>query len=163
MPKDKIPSRRTFREAIVSLKLPRDAHFVCRLTFARPGASILPIRSLRSPCLKEETMPNYLIQVAYNSEAWQALIKNPQDRIEAVRPAVENLGGKIKEGWFAFGEYDAVLIAELPDNVAASAIAIAFAAGGACKSVKTTPLMSSAEAVEALKKASRAGYRAATA
>jgi uncharacterized protein with GYD domain len=108
-------------------------------------------------------MPNYLIQVAYNSEAWQALIKNPQDRIEAVRPAVENLGGKIKEGWFAFGEYDAVLIAELPDNVAASAIAIAFAAGGACKSVKTTPLMSSAEAVEALKKASRAGYRAATA
>jgi uncharacterized protein with GYD domain len=80
-----------------------------------------------------------------------------------VRPAVQNLGGKIKEGWFAFGEYDAVLIAELPDNVAASAIAIAFAAGGACKSVKTTPLMSSAEAVEALKKASRAGYRAATA
>jgi len=108
-------------------------------------------------------MPNYLIQVAYNPEAWQALIKNPQDRIEAVRPAVENLGGKIKEGWFAFGEYDAVLIAELPDNVAASAIAIAFAAGGACKSVKTTPLMSSAEAIEALKKASHAGYRAATA
>lgn len=108
-------------------------------------------------------MPHYLIQVAYNPEAWQALIKNPQDRIEAVRPAVENLGGKMNEGWFAFGEYDAVLIAELPDNVAASAIAIAFAAGGACKSVKTTPLMSSAEAIEALKKASRAGYRAATA
>ena len=108
-------------------------------------------------------MPNYLIQVAYNQEAWQALIKNPQDRIEAVRPAVENLGGKIKEGWFAFGDYDAVLIAELPDNVAASAIAIAFAGGGACKSVKTTPLMSSAEAIEALKQASRAGYRAATA
>jgi len=108
-------------------------------------------------------MPNYLIQVAYNSEAWQALIKNPQDRIEAVRPAVENLGGKIKEGWFAFGDYDAVLIAEMPDNIAASAIAIAFAGGGACKSVKTTPLMSSAEALEAFRKASRAGYRAATA
>lgn len=108
-------------------------------------------------------MPNYLIQIAYNSEAWQALIKNPQDRMQAVRPAVENLGGKIKEGWFAFGDYDAVVIVEMPDNIAASAIAIAFAGGGACKSVKTTPLMSSAEAVEALNKASRAGYRAATA
>ena len=108
-------------------------------------------------------MPNYLIQVAYNSEALQALIKNPQDRIEAVRPAVENLGGKVKEGWFAFGDYDAVVIVEMPDNVAASAIAIAFAGGGACKSVKTTPLMSSAEALEAFKKASRAGYRAANA
>lgn len=108
-------------------------------------------------------MPHSLVQVAYNSEAWQALIKNPQDRIEAVRPAVENVGGKIKEGWFAFGDYDAVVITEMPDNFAASAIAIAFAAGGSCKSVKTTPLMSSAEAVEALKKASRAGYRAATA
>ncbi|HVA72902.1 MAG TPA: GYD domain-containing protein [Candidatus Limnocylindrales bacterium] len=108
-------------------------------------------------------MPHYLLQVAYNEEAWQALIKNPVDRIEAVRPALENLGGKIREGWFAFGDYDIVCIAEMPDNISAAAIAIALAAGGACKAVKTTPLMSSAEAVEALKKAPRAGYRAATA
>jgi len=80
-----------------------------------------------------------------------------------VRPALENLGGKIREGWFAFGDYDIVCIAEMPDNISAAAIAIALAAGGACKAVKTTPLMSSAEAVEALKKASRTGYRAATA
>jgi uncharacterized protein with GYD domain len=108
-------------------------------------------------------MPHYLVQVAYNENAWKALIHNPQDRIEAVRPAVESLGGKIKEGYFAFGDYDAVLIAEMPDNVAASAMSIAFAGGGACKSVKTTPLMTSAEALEAFKKASRTGYRAATA
>jgi uncharacterized protein with GYD domain len=109
------------------------------------------------------TMPHYLIQVAYSEQAWQALIKNPVNRIEAVRPAIENLGGKLQEGWFAFGDYDIVCIAEMPDNVAAAAIAIAFAGGGACKSVKTTPLMSTAEALEALKKASHAGYRAATA
>lgn len=108
-------------------------------------------------------MPHYLVQVAYNENAWQALIKNPHDRIEAVRPAIESLGGKVKEGYFAFGDYDAIVIAEMPDNVTASAFAIACAGGGACKSIKTTPLMSSAEAVEALKKASRTGYRAATA
>ncbi|HVA18333.1 MAG TPA: GYD domain-containing protein [Candidatus Dormibacteraeota bacterium] len=108
-------------------------------------------------------MPHYLLQIAYNEEAWRALIKNPVDRIEAVRPAVEKIGGKIREGWFAFGDYDVVCIAEMPDNISAAAIAIAFAGGGACKSVKTTPLMSTTEAVEALKKASHAGYRAATA
>lgn len=108
-------------------------------------------------------MPHYLIQVSYTEQAWQALIKNPQDRIEAVRPAIENLGGKIQEGWFAFGDCDVVSIAELPDNVAAAAISMAFSAGGACKNVKTTPLMSTAEGIEALKKASRVGYRSATA
>jgi len=108
-------------------------------------------------------MPYFLEQVAYTSEGWGALVKNPQNRIEAVRPAIEKLGGKIESAWFAFGEYDVVLIIQMPDNVNAAAIAIAFAAGGACKSVKTTPLITIAEGVEAMKKAATAGYRAATA
>jgi len=108
-------------------------------------------------------MPYFLEQVAYTSEGWGALVKNPQNRIEAVRPAIEKLGGKIESAWFAFGEYDVVLILQMPDNVNAAAIAIAFAAGGACKSVKTTPLITIAEGVEAMKKAATAGYRAATA
>ena len=40
-------------------------------------------------------MPHYLIQVAYNSEGVAALVSEPQDRIERVRPAVEALGGSI--------------------------------------------------------------------
>ena len=108
-------------------------------------------------------MPYFLEQVAYTSEGWGALVKNPQNRIEAVRPAIEKLGGKIESAWFAFGDYDVVLILQMPDNVNAAAIAIAFAAGGACKSVKTTPLITIAEGVEAMKKAATAGYRAATA
>jgi len=46
-------------------------------------------------------MPHYLHQVAYSREGWQALLAQPQDRIEAVRPAIEKLGGKIKSAWFA--------------------------------------------------------------
>jgi uncharacterized protein with GYD domain len=108
-------------------------------------------------------MPLFLTQVAYTQEAWQALINNPQNRIEAVRPAIEKAGGKVINGYFAFGEYDVVVITEMPDNVSAAAIAIAFAAGGACRTVKTTPLMSTAEAVDALKKAAKTGYRPVTA
>ena len=108
-------------------------------------------------------MPHYLQQVAYSTDGWEALVEKPQDRVEAVRPAIEKLGGKITSAWFAFGDYDVVLIIEMPTNVDASAIAMAFAAGGGCKSVKTTPLISVTEAVEAMKKAAGAGYRSATA
>ena len=106
-------------------------------------------------------MPHYLQQVAYSREGWEGLVANPQNRIEAVRPAIEKLGGKIESAWFSFGDYDVVVITNLPDNVCAAAIAIAFAAGGACKSVQTTPLISPEEAVQALKKAAECGYRPA--
>jgi GYD domain len=46
----------------------------------------------------------------YTPEALAKLIGNPQDRFEAVRGPIEKLGGKIKDSYFAFGPYDAVLI-----------------------------------------------------
>ncbi|HEV2491975.1 MAG TPA: GYD domain-containing protein [Terriglobia bacterium] len=107
-------------------------------------------------------MAHYLWQIAYSADGWAALVKNPQNRIEAIRPAVEKLGGKIESGWFSFGEYDIVSIVQFPDNVNAAAFAIAVAAAGSVKSFKTTPLLSVAEGVEALKKASGSGYKRAT-
>ena len=86
-------------------------------------------------------MPYFLTQVAYNEQAWQTLVSNPQNRFDALRPVFEKLGGRILNAWFAFGDYDVVLISELPDNATAAALAIAAAAGGACRSIKTTPLL----------------------
>lgn len=108
-------------------------------------------------------MPHYLLQAAYTPECWDVLVKNPQNRFEAIRPAIEKLGGKILNGWFSFGEYDVVLTLEMPDNVNAAAIAMAFAAGGALKSAKTTPLLTAEEGLEALRKAATSGYRPARA
>jgi uncharacterized protein with GYD domain len=108
-------------------------------------------------------MSYYLIQVAYNPEGWQALVKNPQNRVEAVRPAIEKLGGKIENAWYSFGDYDVTLILQISDNIGAAALSIALASGGALKAVKTTPLLTATEALEAMKRAGTAGYRAATA
>lgn len=108
-------------------------------------------------------MPHFLQQVAYSQEGWEAIVADPQNRIEAVRPATEKLGGKIEAAWFSFGDHDIVVITDMPDNVSAAAISMAFAAGGACKSVQTTPLISPDEAVQALKKARECGYRPAIA
>ena len=107
-------------------------------------------------------MPLYMYEAAYTAESLAAQIKNPQNRIEAVKPAFDAIRANILAAGFSFGDYDVVLITEMPNNVNAAAIAIAFAAGGACKAVQTTPLMSTAEALEAMKKAKESGYRPAT-
>ena len=107
-------------------------------------------------------MANYLLQVTYTPEAWANLIASPRDRIGEVRPVVEKLGGKIQHAWFAFGDYDLVAIVEMPTNIEAAAFSLAAAAGGACRTVKTTPLMTTAEGIEAMKKAATSGYKAPT-
>jgi uncharacterized protein with GYD domain len=96
-------------------------------------------------------MPSYLLQVAYSADAVAAMIKKPQNRGEAVRKPVEKLGGTINGFWLSFGDYDVVAIIEMPDNVSAAAFALAAAGGGACKSVKTTPLLSAEDGMEAMK------------
>jgi uncharacterized protein with GYD domain len=103
-------------------------------------------------------MAHYLVQVAYTSEAWAIMLKNPQDRIEVVSKVVQNLGGSLVGGWLTFGEYDTVVILQFPDDATAAAFSMAVAAGGACKSVRTTPLLSVEEGIEAGKKAVKAGY-----
>ena len=104
-------------------------------------------------------MPCYLLQVSYTSAAWAAMLNHPQDRAEAVRKPVEKLGGKITASWLAFGDHDLIAVLEMPDNASAAAFAIAAAAGGSLKNVKTTPLLSIAEGVEAMKKAGASGYK----
>jgi uncharacterized protein with GYD domain len=108
---------------------------------------------------KEPYMPHYLIQAAYTPEAFQSLVRNPQNRTEVVRSAVEHMGGKLVGNWAAFGDYDTIVIVDMPSNVDAAAIAIAVAAGGSCKAIKTTPLLSTEEALEATKRAGTAGYK----
>jgi len=104
-------------------------------------------------------MPYYMLQAAYTPEAWKAMVKSPQNRLEAIRPVVEKLGGHIEGGWLAFGEYDVLVICQLPNNVSAAAFSMAGAAGGAVKAIKTTPLMSTEEAMEAMRKANGVGYQ----
>jgi uncharacterized protein with GYD domain len=104
-------------------------------------------------------MPSYLVQVSYNSEAVAALAKKPQDRTVVVGKVVEKLGGTLKGAWLCFGDYDTVVVVDLPDNVSAAAFAMAISAGGSCKTVKTTPLMSVEEGQAAMKKAGGTGYK----
>src|SRR4030095_3371636 len=104
-------------------------------------------------------MAYYLFQAAYTPEALAALIKKPENRVAVVSKAIEKLGGRVSGGWFSYGEYDVVLVSELPDNVSAAAFAVAAAAGGALKANRTTPLLTADETTEMFKRAGKTGYR----
>jgi uncharacterized protein with GYD domain len=99
-----------------------------------------------------------MVQVGYTSEAWATILKNPQDRVAVVSKVASNLGGSVVGGWLTFGEYDTMVILELPDNISAAAFSMAVAAGGACKSLKTTPLLTMDEGIAAAKKSHTSGY-----
>ena len=106
-------------------------------------------------------MPRYLYQLAYTSDNWAAQMKDPQNRVEKVRGSVEQLGGKIVDAYYTFGEYDIIVIMDMPDNTAAAAFAIAVAGGGAAKAARTTPLMSIEEGIDAIRKGAQSSYRRA--
>jgi uncharacterized protein with GYD domain len=104
-------------------------------------------------------MALYIYQATYTPESVAAQINNPQDRIEAVRPAIEDLGGKILVGGYPFGEYDVLIVYEAPDDSAAASFALAVAAGGTVRAAKTTRLLTGGEWVDSLRKAQGPPYQ----
>jgi uncharacterized protein with GYD domain len=104
-------------------------------------------------------MAYYLHQVAFTSDAWAKMAKQPQNREAAMRPVIEKLGGKLVFYAFCFGEYDSILITQFPDSTSAAAGPIAASAAGTVRAVKTTPLITVEEAMEAMRKAGGAGFQ----
>jgi uncharacterized protein with GYD domain len=101
-------------------------------------------------------MPQYLVQSSYTAEAWADIIKDPHERVSVVGKALAAVGARFVATYFAFGESDVVYIMEAPDNTTAAGLAMAIAAGGAVKSIKTTPLLTVDEGIAALRKAAEA-------
>src|SRR5260370_17903458 len=79
-------------------------------------------------------------------------LKEPQDQVEAIRPALEELGATIVVAGFPFGEYDVVVVYDAPDDMTAASVAMAVAAAGEVRSGKTTRLLSGHEWLESLRK-----------
>lgn len=101
-------------------------------------------------------MPPYLVQVTYTPEAWAAQLKDPRDRRAIVRPLFERLGGRIETVYYAFGPYDVVLIADLPDNRSAAALSLTLTASATVKAIQTTPLLPIEDGIEAMRQAAEA-------
>ena len=103
-------------------------------------------------------MPRYMIQGSYTREGIQGVLKEGgSGRVDAIAKMLADMGGSLESFYFAFGEEDLVVIAELPDNASAAAIGMAVGAAGAART-RTTVLMTAEEIDAASHKT--VGYRA---
>lgn len=90
-------------------------------------------------------MAKYLIVASYTSPGVKGVIaKGGTARREAVEKMAADLGGHVESFYFGFGEGDAFVIADLPDNVGAAAVALAVGASGMA-TVRTTVLLTPEE------------------
>jgi len=103
-------------------------------------------------------MSIFMSQFSYTSEAWAALVKNPENRRAVLKAATEKLGGRLIDLYYCFGEYDGIVISEYPDETTATAGILAAISPGHVKAVKTTLLVTVEQAVEAMRKASSIVY-----
>jgi uncharacterized protein with GYD domain len=97
-------------------------------------------------------MPKYLVSANYVGEGIKGLLKDGGSaRQAAVEKLVGSMGGSVESIYYAFGETDVYVIADMPDNASMTAVALTVGASGAV-TVKTTVLMTPAEVDEAAKK-----------
>jgi uncharacterized protein with GYD domain len=86
-------------------------------------------------------MAKYLVTVSYSAEGAKGLRKEGgTKRRKVATKAVESLGGKVEAFYFCFGAEDAIVIADMPDNVAMAALSVAISATGGAH-LMTTPLL----------------------
>jgi uncharacterized protein with GYD domain len=103
-------------------------------------------------------MPFYLLQARYTPEGAKGLLKEGgTKRRAAVQKVLEQAGGRLQALYYALGEDDVHVIAEIPDNTTAAALSMAINASGAV-ALKTTALLTAEDVDAAIKKA--VSYRA---
>lgn len=96
-------------------------------------------------------MAKYLWKVSYSAEGVGGVVKEGgSSRRATVEKLVSGLGGTLESFYFAFGEYDAFVIADLPDDKTAAAVSLTVGATGAA-SLDTVKLLSPEEVDEATK------------
>jgi uncharacterized protein with GYD domain len=97
-------------------------------------------------------MPKYLAVASYTSEGIKGLTRaGGVSRRTVVEKLLKSLGGRLEAFYFAFGENDAYLILDVPDNLTAAAISLAVAGAGATR-MKTIELLTPEEIDRAMEK-----------
>lgn len=90
-------------------------------------------------------MAKYLFEGHYNAEGTKGLVRDGgSSRRAAITKLVEGHGGKLEAVYYAFGDVDVYVIADLPDNKAATSMALTVNQTGIV-SVKTVVLMTPEE------------------
>jgi uncharacterized protein with GYD domain len=97
-------------------------------------------------------MPKFLIKATYTSDGTKGLLKEGgTKRRAAVQKVIEGAGGKLDAFYYAYGDDDAFILADLPDAATGIAISLTINATGAVR-LATVPLITPEEIDAASKK-----------
>ena len=98
-------------------------------------------------------MAKYLIEGRYTTEGAKAIGREGGSaRRETAAKMIQSVGGKLEAFYFAFGDVDVYAIVDLPDSVAAAAVALAINQTGVVAG-KTVVLIAPEDMDKAAKKA----------
>lgn len=101
---------------------------------------------------EEDLMPKYLIEASYTAEGVKGLMASgAKARRDAARQAAKSVGASVDGFYFAFGDSDAYLIVDAPNNEAVAAISLAVNSTGLV-TTRTVVLMSPKEVDKAIGK-----------
>ncbi len=96
-------------------------------------------------------MRYYMMRGKFSQHAMDALVQRPEDRMLTTTKLLKGIGGRLHYYFFCFGEYDFVLLFELPDDVSAASLSMVLGASGSVTDMDTTVLLTMEEAVKAMR------------
>ena len=98
-------------------------------------------------------MPKFLFRGSYSQAGIEGLKREGGSaRKQVAAEVTASVGGTVEAYYFAFGPHDFYIVAELPDQSAAVALAATVGASGAMRSFDTIPLLTPDEIDEAMKR-----------
>ena len=119
-------------------------------------ASVVAIGLAMPASAQQSTATHRYVQLfKYTDQAIKAMTENPQDRAAQAAKLTEAFGGKI-ESFYLFpmgGEYDGMVISQLPSDAALAALASMLRSTGNFVKSTSFPLMTSEEFKAAMEKA----------
>ena len=131
-------------------------------------------------------MSQFLFQVSYTSDSWAKQVRDQGNVLERIQPLLKECKGRVDSCFYAFGDYDLILIGDFPgpEEAASFSMAVtaspesasspspppssraaspampfslAVTAGGAVETIKTTPLLTVEQGISAMHRAAEVG------
>ena len=79
-------------------------------------------------------MPTYISFIQWTQQGMQKIKESP-GRLDHAKKGYEAAGGKIKDFYMVMGEYDLVIVAELPNDEAVAKLALTLGSAGSVRTV----------------------------
>src|SRR5712692_6556642 len=95
---------------------------------------------------REVDMALFVTQGRFTRDYIKGGLAKPEDRQAAISKLCEQAGGRLTNLYFTLGQYDFIVISEMPDAQAASILSLIASGGGGIQGAVTTQVFTTAEA-----------------